>query len=225
MSIRSSDSAANEKPCQRLRLGLRTRLNHAKTSPATPKTVAGSARHRPNSRRQPTPPNFAPTGTELRISSPPSARPAPDAPTPHAATTEPCSPETATHPAQRRPPAGPVQAVNARQQELPYPKSIHIMSICPMGNQRIIGCVARWRPPGEVEPPAWVRLYDPADWPDVYTWTEAADTGSPRTTWTRRPTGHGCCQYPTNRSTPTGTRPDGQMETHRPVREVGALRG
>jgi hypothetical protein len=35
--------------------------------------------------------------------------------------------------------------------------------------------MARWRPTPVVEPPAWVRVYDPADWPDVYTWTEAAD--------------------------------------------------
>lgn len=49
------------------------------------------------------------------------------------------------------------------------------MSIGPMGNQRTIGCMARWRPPGEVEPPAWVRIYNPADWPDIYAWTEAAD--------------------------------------------------
>jgi hypothetical protein len=35
--------------------------------------------------------------------------------------------------------------------------------------------MARWRPPGEVEPPAWVRVYDPAAWQDIYAWTAAAD--------------------------------------------------
>jgi hypothetical protein len=25
-----------------------------------------------------------------------------------------------------------------------------------------------------VEPPAWVRVYDPAAWPDIYAWTAAA---------------------------------------------------
>ena len=35
--------------------------------------------------------------------------------------------------------------------------------------------MARWLPPAPVEPPAWVRVYDPAAWPDIYAWTIAAD--------------------------------------------------
>jgi hypothetical protein len=35
--------------------------------------------------------------------------------------------------------------------------------------------MARWRPPGGIEPPAWVRIYNPADWPTLYAWTTAAD--------------------------------------------------
>jgi hypothetical protein len=49
------------------------------------------------------------------------------------------------------------------------------MPIFPIENQRTIECMARWRPPGEVEPPAWVRAYDPAAWPNIYAWTTAAD--------------------------------------------------
>jgi hypothetical protein len=35
--------------------------------------------------------------------------------------------------------------------------------------------VARWRPALGIEPPAWVRVYDPAAWPDIYAWSSAAD--------------------------------------------------
>lgn len=49
------------------------------------------------------------------------------------------------------------------------------MSILSVGNWRTIECVARWRPPGGIEPPAWVRAYNPAAWPDIYTWTSSAD--------------------------------------------------
>ena len=35
--------------------------------------------------------------------------------------------------------------------------------------------MARWHEPAGVEPPAWVRVYDPAAWPDIYAWTAAAD--------------------------------------------------
>jgi hypothetical protein len=34
--------------------------------------------------------------------------------------------------------------------------------------------MAKWRPPARVEPPVWVRIYDPAAWPDIYEWTTAA---------------------------------------------------
>lgn len=34
--------------------------------------------------------------------------------------------------------------------------------------------MAMWRPSSVVEPPAWVRVYDPAAWPDIYAWTTAA---------------------------------------------------
>jgi len=43
-----------------------------------------------------------------------------------------------------------------------------------MGNERTIECMAKWRPPPAIEPPAWVRVYDPAAWPDIYAWTTAA---------------------------------------------------
>jgi hypothetical protein len=35
--------------------------------------------------------------------------------------------------------------------------------------------MAKWRPPARIEPPAWVRVYNPADWPSIYAWTDAAD--------------------------------------------------
>jgi hypothetical protein len=36
------------------------------------------------------------------------------------------------------------------------------------------GQVAKWRPPAGIEPPAWVRVYDPDAWPNIYAWTDAA---------------------------------------------------
>jgi len=34
--------------------------------------------------------------------------------------------------------------------------------------------MAKWRPSPGIEPPAWVRVYDHAAWPDIYAWTAAA---------------------------------------------------
>jgi hypothetical protein len=50
----------------------------------------------------------------------------------------------------------------------------HTMPIFSMGNQRTIECMAKWRAPAGIEPPAWVRVYNPADWPNIYAWTAAA---------------------------------------------------
>jgi hypothetical protein len=34
--------------------------------------------------------------------------------------------------------------------------------------------MARWAQDAPVELPAWVRCFDPAEWPDIYAWTSAA---------------------------------------------------